>query len=91
MKLLDSLLLSGSVGVFIIGVHQTFTLGLMNSYWLFMLCVVFLLLYKVRKGPASGADGELNESSESQLGNSTTKKLGHSRSKTTKPQKKEKR
>jgi hypothetical protein len=34
---------------FIIGVHQTFVLGLLQSYWLFMLSVSMLLLYKLKR------------------------------------------
>ena len=58
-----------------------------------MLCVVFLLLYKVRKGPASGAEEEPTKSSGSQPGNLPAGKIGRSRSKAAKaagPQKKEK-
>ena len=49
MKLTNVLLLSASVGFFIIGVHQTMTLGLMHSYWIFMLSVVLLFAYQLKK------------------------------------------
>ncbi|MES2731270.1 MAG: hypothetical protein V4714_05960 [Bacteroidota bacterium] len=79
MKLAPTLLLSTSVALFIIGVHQTFTVGVLESYWIFMLCVGFLLLYKVKKdkpvspspqsttsakpGPASKAERSLTKAS----------------------------
>lgn len=53
MKLVDSLVFSLAVALFIIGVHQTFTIGLGGSYWIFMLCIGFLLIYKVRKDKSS--------------------------------------
>jgi hypothetical protein len=53
MKLAESILLSLSVAFFIIGVHQTFVLGIVQSYWLFMLSVSMLLLLKLTKGKAA--------------------------------------
>jgi hypothetical protein len=53
MKLAESILLSLSVAFFIIGVHQTFVLGIVQSYWLFMLSVSMLLLLKLTKGKAT--------------------------------------
>lgn len=49
MKLLDAILLSLSAGFFIIGVHQMITLGLTQSYWIFMLSSVLLIGYQIRK------------------------------------------
>jgi hypothetical protein len=46
---LQYILLSLSVGFLIIGIHQTMTNGLAYSYWIFMLSVSLLLLYKYRK------------------------------------------
>jgi len=43
------ILLSLSAGFLIIGVHQTMTVGLMHSYWILMLSVCLLLLYKFVK------------------------------------------
>jgi hypothetical protein len=34
-------------------VHQTFVLGIVQSYWLFMLSVSMLLLLKLTKGKAA--------------------------------------
>jgi hypothetical protein len=53
MKLAESILLSLSVAFFIIGVHQTFVLGIVQSYWLFMLSVSMLLLLKLTKAKAT--------------------------------------
>jgi hypothetical protein len=49
MKFSEAILLSLSVAFFIIAVHQTFVLGIAQSYWLFMLSVTMLLLNKLAK------------------------------------------
>jgi hypothetical protein len=46
---LQYIILSLSVGFLIIGIHQTMTFGLAYAYWIFMLSVSLLLLYKYRK------------------------------------------
>ncbi|MBC7919939.1 MAG: hypothetical protein H7Z75_02515 [Ferruginibacter sp.] len=51
MKLTDTILFSLAVALFIIGVHQTFTVGLVESYWLFMFCLGLLFVYQLRKKP----------------------------------------
>ena len=51
MKLTDTILFSLAVALFIIGVHQTFTVGLIESYWLFMFCLGLLFVYQLRKKP----------------------------------------
>jgi uncharacterized ion transporter superfamily protein YfcC len=45
MKLAKNIILSLSVAFFIIGVHQTITLGFEVSYWIFMLTISMFLLY----------------------------------------------
>jgi hypothetical protein len=45
---------------FIIGVHQTFILGLLQSYWLFMLSVSMLLLYKLKRRKPEPEPSEVN-------------------------------
>ena len=50
MKLVDTIILSLTVVIFVIGVHQTITVGLMYSYWIFMFSIVLLLIFKYRKG-----------------------------------------
>lgn len=49
MKLLDAIILSLAAGFFIIGVHQTITVGLMYSYWLLMLSLLLLYFFQYRK------------------------------------------
>ena len=49
MKFSEAILLSLSVAFFIIAVHQTFVLGIAQSYWLFMLSVTMLLLNRLAK------------------------------------------
>lgn len=38
-----------STALFIIGIHQTMTLGFMHSYWIFMLSIALILWFKLRK------------------------------------------
>lgn len=57
IKLADSLILSGAVGLFMIGVHQLFIFsevhgvqgGIMASYWIFMLVAALLMWLKFRR------------------------------------------
>lgn len=49
MKLLDAILIFLAVGLFIIGVHQTMTVGIVHSYWLLMLSLLLLYLFQYRK------------------------------------------
>lgn len=49
MKMMNVLLLSSSIGFFIIGVHQLITLGIMHSYWIFMVTIALLFLYQLKK------------------------------------------
>lgn len=58
MKLIDAILLSLSVAFFIIGLHQTMTLGFANGYWAVMISTVLLfgLIYRrtqVRKNESA--------------------------------------
>ena len=41
------IILSVAVGFFIIGVHQTITLGFEISYWIFMLSLSLLFLFRL--------------------------------------------
>lgn len=52
MNITGSILLSLSVVCLIIGIHQLMVNGLMASYWIFMLCVSLLLLYKMNVSKA---------------------------------------
>jgi len=49
MKLLDIILLVLALSFFIIGVHQSITVGRAESYWLFMVGLTFLFTYGYRK------------------------------------------
>jgi hypothetical protein len=52
MKLSDVIILSLAVVFIIIGIHQTMTAGLANSYWAIMLATVLFFLYSLRKRKA---------------------------------------
>lgn len=49
MKLTDIVLLSLSVVLTIIGVHQSMNFGIQNSYFIFMFTIAILLYYFYRK------------------------------------------
>jgi hypothetical protein len=49
MKLSETILFSLSVAFLIIGVHQTFTVGILQSYWIFMLSIALLLIFKFQR------------------------------------------
>ncbi len=49
MKLINLLLLTLVIGFTAIGIHQSITVGIAESYWIFMLSLSLLLLYKLRK------------------------------------------
>jgi hypothetical protein len=48
MKIFDITLISLAIGFIIIGIHQSIVFGFGNSYWIFMLTLVFLLWFKIR-------------------------------------------
>ncbi len=48
-SLLQIIILTFSAVLFLIGLHQTMTLGFMYSYWIFMLSISLILLYKLKK------------------------------------------
>jgi hypothetical protein len=49
MKLTETILFSLAVAFLIIGVHQTFTVGILQSYWIFMLSITLLLIFKFQR------------------------------------------
>lgn len=49
MKLIDTIIFSICVALFIIGVHQIMVAGAANSYWILMLSVGLLILYRYRR------------------------------------------
>lgn len=56
MKLLDSIIISLAVVLFIIGVHQTFYFGIAASYWLFMLSLSLVLYLKLNRAKKQKED-----------------------------------
>jgi len=50
------LILSVAAGLLVIGIHQTMINGLEYSYWIFMLSLSLLFLYRLKKpkNPSSG-------------------------------------
>lgn len=49
MRLADAILLSLSVAFFIIGVHQTMTVGIIYSYFFLMVSLLLLFWYRIRR------------------------------------------
>jgi hypothetical protein len=54
MKLSETILFSLAVAFLIIGVHQTFTVGILQSYWIFMLSIALLLTFKLLRNKSVG-------------------------------------
>ena len=52
-NLLQIIVFTFSAAFLIIGIHQTMTLGFSYSYWIFMLSISLLLLYKIIKDKKS--------------------------------------
>ncbi|MCR6641757.1 MAG: hypothetical protein NVV82_22880 [Sporocytophaga sp.] len=46
MKFLGTIIFSLGVVFLLTGIHQTMTVGFKESYWLFMLCFMMLMLYQ---------------------------------------------
>jgi len=49
MKLFDVLVLSVAIAFVIIGVHQTLSVGFEKAYWAFMLVLILIFVYTLRK------------------------------------------
>jgi amino acid permease len=60
MKLRDAILLSLSVALLIIGIHQTMVLGFQKAYWAIMLAIVFFFFYTLKKGKDAEPQDEEN-------------------------------
>lgn len=52
MKLGDVLILSLALALGVIGIHQSLTVGIQNSYFLFMLAVGLLFWFQLRRNKA---------------------------------------
>jgi 4-hydroxybenzoate polyprenyltransferase len=81
MKLVDTLILSAAVALFIIGVHQLFVLSevgmmtaIMGSYWLFMLVAGLLFWYRLRRAKEKNMDNQQNIISDNKTKVSQTSK-----------------
>ena len=46
MKLLGTIIFSLGVVFLLTGIHQAMTVGFKESYWLFMLCFMMLMLFQ---------------------------------------------
>lgn len=52
MKLGDVMILSLALALGVIGIHQSLTVGIQNSYFLFMLAVGMLFWFQLRRNKA---------------------------------------
>jgi len=57
MKTFNLVIFSLAVTSFIIGVHQAMTIGLQESYWLFMISTALFFWFKLRKGRLEESSG----------------------------------
>ena len=48
MSLTNTLIIAFAIVFLIIGLHQSLLIGIQDSYWIFMLCISMLFLYKYR-------------------------------------------
>jgi len=53
MGLTNTLIIAFALVFLIVGLHQSIINGLKESYWIFMLCISMLFLYKYRTMKAS--------------------------------------
>lgn len=51
MKLIDITLISLSTFFVVVGIHQTFLYGFFNSYVFFMLVIILMGIFQLRKKP----------------------------------------
>lgn len=49
MKLLDYILFSMALGLFVVGTYEAIVLGIGQAYWMFMLSLSLLFLFGYRK------------------------------------------
>jgi hypothetical protein len=52
MKIIDVILLSFAVALFMIGIHQSSYYGIKNSYWIFMISLGCILFLRYRRAVA---------------------------------------
>ncbi|WP_207433744.1 hypothetical protein [Sabulibacter ruber] len=49
MNLKQTIYMALAVAFLVIGVHQSIVAGVMESYWIFMLSVIFLMLFRMNR------------------------------------------
>ncbi len=76
MKLLDVVLLSFAIAVFLIGIHQSMVYGIKSSYWLFMISLSFILglRYRLAVGKANQTVAEIKTETAHKKSNKKGKK-----------------
>jgi uncharacterized membrane protein YhaH (DUF805 family) len=56
MKLLDIILITLSTFFVIVGIHQTFLYGFFSSYVFFMMVIILMGIFQLRKKPVKKAE-----------------------------------
>ena len=59
MKIIDVILLSFAVALFMIGIHQSSYYGIKNSYWIFMISLCCILFLRYRRAVAKIDEKEI--------------------------------
>ncbi len=75
MKLVDSVFFVLSLSFLVIGIHQAITIGLAESYWIFMFSLMNLFLYGYRKNKRKQKESS-NKMKASKTGKPTKRKHG---------------
>ena len=75
MKLVDSVFVVLSLSFLVIGIHQAITIGLAESYWIFMFSLMNLFLYGYRKNKRKQKESS-NKMKASKTGKPTKRKHG---------------
>lgn len=63
MKLIDVIIFTLAIGFTLIGIHQSMIVGIAYSYWIFMISISLLLLYRLRKKKQTGTSKKLQNPS----------------------------
>jgi hypothetical protein len=61
MKLLDIVLIAIATALFMIGIHQSAYYGIKNSYWIFMISLGFMLVFRYRRAVATPTENNTDE------------------------------
>ena len=84
LKLTDTILLYLMVALMVIGGHQTYLIaseeglraGFIKSYWIYMIVIVLLTYYQIRKGKASKNEEKSGENTKAGQGAAKAKFKG---------------